>query len=49
VAFIAKLVIAGPVEITKNPVAAVLVVLVSDEEERVKTGSCGALTVNVNV
>jgi hypothetical protein len=49
VALIAKLVMAGPVEILKNPVAAVLAALVSDEAERVKTGGCAALTVNVNV
>jgi hypothetical protein len=49
VALMAKLLIALPVEITKNPVAAVSTVLVSDELERVKTGTGWAVTVNVNV
>jgi len=47
VALIAKLVMAGPVEMIKNPVARVLAILVSDDEERMKTGK--PLTVNVNV
>jgi len=47
VALIAKLVMAGPVELTVNPVATALTVLVSDDEERVKTGK--PITVNVNV
>ena len=47
VAFIAKLVIASPVELVVNPVATVLTILVSDEDERVKTGK--PVTVNVNV
>jgi hypothetical protein len=38
VALISKLVIAPPVELIVNPEAAVLTVLVSDEEERVKAG-----------
>ena len=41
-ASIAKLVIAPPVELIVNPVAALLTVLVSDEEERVKAGGAGA-------
>jgi len=36
---IAKLVIAPPVELTLNPVAAVLTALTSDEVERVKAGA----------
>jgi hypothetical protein len=42
VALIAKLVIAGPVEIMVNPVATVLTSLVSYDEERVKTGASEA-------
>jgi hypothetical protein len=42
VSLIAKLVMASPVEIMVKPVATVLTVLVSDEEERVKAGGpCG--------
>ena len=37
VSLIAKLVIGPPVELMVKPLAAVLTVLVSDEEERVKT------------
>ena len=47
VALIAKLVIAGPVEVAVNPVADAPAVLVSEEAERVKTGK--PVTVNVNV
>jgi hypothetical protein len=47
VAFIAKLVIAPPDELVVNPVATVLTILDSDEDERVKTGK--PVTVNVNV
>jgi hypothetical protein len=47
VALIAKLVMAGPVELTVNPVATVLTSLDSDDEERVKTGL--PETVNANV
>ena len=36
---IAKLVIAPPVELIVKPVATVLTVIVSDEEERVKAGA----------
>jgi hypothetical protein len=49
VALIAKLVIEPPVELTVNPLAAVLTVLVSDEEDRVKAGPGSGRTVNVNV
>ena len=50
VALMAKLAMAPPVELMVNPVAAVLTVLVSDEEERVKAGAASAaVTVNVNV
>jgi hypothetical protein len=49
VALIAKLAIAPPVELIVNPLATVLTVLVSDEEERVKAGLGNGRTVNVNV
>ena len=39
VALIAKLAIAPPVELMVNPVAAVLTVLVSDDDESVKAGA----------
>jgi hypothetical protein len=39
VALIAKLAMAPPVELIVNPVAAVLTVRVSEEEERVKAGA----------
>ena len=45
---IAKLVIAPPVEVTLNPVATVLTVLVSDEDERLKAGAA-IVTVKLNV
>jgi hypothetical protein len=47
VALIAKLAIAPPVELMVKPVAAVLTVLVSEEDERVKAGAerVGALVV----
>ena len=38
----AKLAMAPPVELMVNPVATVLTVLVSDEEERVKAGAASA-------
>jgi hypothetical protein len=48
VALIAKLAIAPPVELMVKPVAAVLTVLVSEEDERVKAGAerVGALVVD---
>ena len=50
VALIPKLAMAPPVELMVNPVATVLTVLVSDEEERVKAGAVVvAVTVRVNV
>jgi hypothetical protein len=49
VALIAKLAIAPPVELIVKPLATVLTVLVSDEEERVKAGLGAGRTVNVNV
>jgi hypothetical protein len=42
VSLIAKLVIAPPVELIVNPVAAVLTVTVSDDAERVKAGATEA-------
>ena len=42
VALMAKLAMAPPVELMVNPVATVLTVLVSDEEERVKAGAASA-------
>ena len=42
VALIPKLAMAPPVELMVNPVATVLTVLVSDEEERVKAGAASA-------
>ena len=47
VALMAKLAIAPPVELIVNPVAAVLTVLVSEEEERVKAGAASADTEGV--
>ena len=50
VALIAKLAIKPPVEEIVKPVAAMLTVRVSDEEERVKAGAArAASTVRVNV
>jgi hypothetical protein len=49
VALIAKLVMAGPVELTVNPVATVLTFLLSDDEERVKAGLPETVNVNVRV
>jgi hypothetical protein len=50
VALIAKLAIKPPVEETVKPVAAMLTVRVSDEEERVKAVAArAASTVRVNV
>jgi hypothetical protein len=50
VALIAKLAIKPPVDEMVKPVAAVLTVLVSDEEERVKAGAArAASTVRVNI
>jgi hypothetical protein len=48
VALIAKLAIAPPVELTVNPVATWLTVLVSDDDERVKAGAA-IVTVKLNV
>jgi hypothetical protein len=50
VAVMAKLAIVPPVEIIVKPVAVVLTILVSDDEERVKAGAArAASTVKVNV
>jgi hypothetical protein len=46
VALMAKLAMAPPVELIVNPVAAVLTVLVSEDDERVKAG---AATLSVSV
>ena len=48
VALIAKLEIGPPVELIVNPVAAVVAVLVSDEEERVKAGSFTVQAANIS-
>jgi uncharacterized membrane protein len=48
VALMAKLAMAPPVELIVNPVAAVLTVRVSDDDESVKAGAA-TLTVKVNV
>jgi hypothetical protein len=50
VALIVKLAMAPPVEMIVKPVATVLTVLVSEDEERVKAGATrAASTVRVNV
>jgi hypothetical protein len=50
VVLIAKLAIVPPVETIVKPVAVVLTILVSDDEERVKVGAArAASTVRVNV
>jgi len=49
VALMAKLAMAPPVELIVNPVAAVLTVRVSDDDESVKAGVASAATVKVNV
>jgi hypothetical protein len=50
VALMAKLAMAPPVELIVNPVAAVLTVRVSDDDESVKAGvASAAATVKVNV
>lgn len=50
VALMAKLAMAPPVELIVNPVAAVLTVLVSEDDERVKAGAATfRVSVIVNV
>ena len=49
VALIAKLAISPPVEETVKPVAAVLTVLVSEDDERVKAGAASGAVVEVGV
>jgi hypothetical protein len=49
VALIAKLAISPPVEETVKPVAAVLTVLVSEDDERVKAGAASGAVVGVGV